>query len=97
MTENQQPPRPGKWPADDPVDLDAITQAAAEQQAEQEHGEQYAQYWGDRAWNELVLENIRLHLERQPSTTAIRNAERRWKDAITHLADELINTRRTER
>jgi len=98
VTENQQPPRrPGEWPADTHVDLDVIEQAITEQQAEQEHGEQYARRQGERAWNELVLDNIRIDLERQPSPATIRAAANRWKNAITHLADELINTRRTER
>lgn len=97
MTENQQPSRPGAWPIPDPVDLDAIAPATAERQAEQEHGEQYARLQADRAWTQLVLDNIRLDLERHPSTATIRAAEHRWKNAITQLADELINTRRTER
>lgn len=97
MTENQQPPHPGTWPTEHPVDLDALDQALTERQAEQDHGDQYARYWADRAWTQLVLDNIRLDLHRQPSTTTIRAAEHRWKNAITQLADELINTRRNER
>jgi len=97
VTENQQPPRPGAWPVPEPVDLDALTPDASAKQAEHEHGTQYARYWADRAWTQLVLDNIRLDLHRQPSTTTIRAAEHRWKNAITQLADELINTRRNER
>lgn len=97
MTENQQPPPSGDWPVEHPVDLDAIERAIADDQAEQEYGERYARTQGDHAWNELVLDNIRLDLERQPNTATIRAAEARWKNAITNLADELINTRRNER
>lgn len=98
MTENQHPPKPsGDWPVTHPVDLDATDQATTDEQAEQERGMQYARYWGDRAWNELVLDNIRLDLERHPNPATIRAAADRWKNAITNLADELINTRRNER
>lgn len=96
MTENQPPLRPGTWPIENPVNLDALDHTA-DQQAEHEHGEQHARYWADRAWNELVLDNIRLDLNRQPSPATIRAAATRWKNAITQLADELINTRRNER
>lgn len=96
MTENP-PPKPiGDWPVTHPVDLDAIGQDT-DGQPDQEHGEQYTRYWGDRAWNELVLDNIRIDLERHPSPATVRAAATRWKDAITNLADELINTRRNER
>ncbi|MGA6223506.1 hypothetical protein ACPESV_24610 [Streptomyces umbrinus] len=62
MTENPQPARrPGGWPVTHPVDLDAIGQATAEQQAEHEYGEQYARYWAAVAWNELVFDITRLH------------------------------------
>jgi hypothetical protein len=98
VTENQQPPhRPGEWPAPEHVELDAIEQAIADDQAEQEHGEQYARSRGDHAWNELVLDNIRLDLNRHPDPATIQAAATRWKNAITNLAEELINTRRNER
>lgn len=92
MTENQQP-RPGTWPTE-PVDLDADT---AERQAEQEHGAQYTRLQAERAWNQLVLDNIRIHLDRQPSPAAVQAAATHWKTAITQLADELITTRRNAR
>lgn len=78
MTGNQQPRRPGEHPVPHPVDLDAIAQAHAEQQAEQEHGEQYARLQAAAAWNELVLDNIRLDLAKQPSTTCKRARARWW-------------------
>lgn len=94
MTENQHP-RPGAWPTE-PVDIDALNPATAERKAEQEHGAQYARLQAEHAWNQLVLDNIRLHLNQQPSPAAIRAAATTWKNAITQLADELI-TRRNER
>jgi hypothetical protein len=96
VTENQHPQRPGTWPVREPVDLDTLTPAPTAQ-AEREHGEQYARYQADRAWNELVLDNIRLDLERQPSPATVQAAATRWKNAITQLADELTTTRRNER
>lgn len=61
MTENQQSARQiGGWPAQHPVDLDAIERATAERQAEQEYGERYARYWAAVAWNELVFDITRL-------------------------------------
>lgn len=88
MTENPQP-HTGRWPVPEPVDLDAIEQA--------DQGELYVQRAAERALHEMVLGSIRHHLDQQPSTSAIRAAATRWKTEITNLADELINTRRTER
>lgn len=62
-----------------------------------DHDELYMQRAQERALWEMVLGSIRHHLDQQATATAVRAAERRWKDAITNLADELINTRRTER
>jgi hypothetical protein len=63
VTETPHPPRrTGEWPVTHPVELDAIErQAAAEQQAEQEHGERYARYWRAVAWNELVFDNTQIN------------------------------------
>lgn len=96
MTENPRPQRPGEWPGDR-VDLAAAEQAIAEDQAEQEHGEQYMRLAQEHARHELVLDSIRFDLQQQPNAACLRAAERRWKNAITNLADELINTRRNER
>lgn len=66
MTENPEPQPPaGGWPVTEPVDLDAMNRALDEQQAEREHGENYVRERGDLAWEELVLDNIRIDLERQ--------------------------------
>lgn len=88
MTNNPQPPT-GHWPVTEPVDLDALEQA--------DQGELYVQRAAERALHEMVLGSIRHHLNQQPSPSAIRAAATRWKSDITNLADELINTRRTER
>jgi len=89
VTDNpEQHRRPGEWPAIQPVDTDEHDYA--------DHDQLYVQRAQERALWEMVLGSIRHHLDQQP-TTAIRAAERRWKNAITNLADELINTRRTER
>lgn len=83
MTENpEQQRRPGEWP----VTTD-----------DTDHDQLYMQRAQERALWEMVLGSIRHQLDQQPTTTAVRAAERRWKNAITNLADELINTRRTER
>ncbi|WP_405960769.1 hypothetical protein OG235_27785 [Streptomyces sp. NBC_00024] len=88
MTENPEQHRhPGEWPTQ-PVDLDA---------AETDHDELYVKRAQERALREMVLGSIRHDLDQQPSPTAIRAAATRWKNAITDLADELINTRRNER
>jgi hypothetical protein len=90
VTENpQQSRQPGEWPVPQPVELDEHAYA--------DHDELYVQRAQEHALREMVLGSIRHHLDQQPSTGAIRAAERRWKNAITNLADELINTRRTER
>lgn len=86
MTEDQHPPRrPGEHPVTEPVDLDAI-ERAAEQQAEREHGEQYAELQAARAWNQLVLDNIRIDLARQPNATCKRSRARWW---ITGVLNQL--------
>lgn len=88
MTENPtQHRRTGEWPIQ-PVDLDAD---------QTDHDELYVKHAQERALHEMVLGSIRHDLNQQPTPGAIRAAARGWKDAITNLADELINTRRTGR
>jgi hypothetical protein len=78
--------RPGEWPTL-PVDTDAT---------ETDHDQLYVKRAQERALHEMVLGSIRHDLTQQPTDSAIRSAATRWKNAITNLADELINTRRTE-
>lgn len=88
MAENPaQHRRPGEWPVR-PVDFDA---------PDTDHDQLYVKRAQERALHEMVLGSIRHDLDQQPSPAAIRAAATSWKNAITHLADELINTRRTER
>jgi hypothetical protein len=78
---------PGEWPVQ-PVRTDT---------AETNHDELYVKRAQERALHEMVLGSIRHDLNQQPTPSAIRTAATRWKNAITQLADELINTRRNER
>lgn len=89
MTENPRPPHPGEWPTD-PVDLDALAQAHAERQAEYEHGEEYARLRAAIAWNELVLDNIRIDLERQPNAACKRNRARWWIRGVLAQLDTAL-------
>lgn len=91
MTENPQPPhRPGEYPVSDPVDLDAIVHAHAERQAEQESGDEYARRRAAVAWNELVLDNIRIDLERQPSEACKRTRARWWIRGVLAQLDTVL-------
>lgn len=90
MTENQQPRRPGEHPVAHPVDLDAIERAHAEQQAEREHGERYAELQAARAWNQLVLDNIRIDLTRQPNATSKHSRARWWIRGVLAQLDTAL-------
>jgi hypothetical protein len=90
VTENQQPEhRPGAWPTGEPVDLDALRAAHAEQ-AEHEHGEQYADLQAAIAWNELVLDNIRIDLTKQPSDACKRTRARWWIRGVLAQLDAAL-------
>lgn len=91
MTEDQRPPRrPGEHPVTHPVDLDATERAIAEEQAEQEHGDEYARLRAAVAWNELVLDNIRLDLERQPTAASKRTRARWWIRGVLAQLDTAL-------
>lgn len=86
MTENQPPHRPGEWPTTKPVDHDALREALTERQAEHAHGEHYASLQAAIAWNELVLDNIRIDLAKQPTANCARNRARWWiRGVLTQL------------
>lgn len=89
MTENPRPQCPGEWPTDR-VDLDAVRQAHAERQAEHEHGEEYAHLRAAIAWNELVLDNIRIDLERQPNAACKRSRARWWIRGVLAQLDTAL-------
>jgi hypothetical protein len=91
VTENQQPPRrPGEYPVAHPVDLDAIARDHAERRAEHEHGEQHARLQAVIAWNELVLNNIRLDLAKQPNSTCARSRARWWIRGVLAQLDAVL-------
>lgn len=71
---------PGQWPITNPVDLDA---AEADEQ-----GAQHLALVKARAAFVMPMESIRVHLEEQPSLTAVRRAERQWKAQIGAAADK---------
>jgi len=87
VTENQQPPRrTGEWPTAEPVDLDALRAALAEHK----HGEQYARIQAAIAWNELVLDNIRIDLANQPTTSSARTRARWWIRGVLAQLDAVL-------
>ncbi|MEU1772622.1 hypothetical protein ABZ501_06395 [Streptomyces sp. NPDC019922] len=73
--------RPGQWPVDEPVDLDAVEG--------DDQGARHLQLVAEQARFHVVLGAIRADLEDQPSELCLRAAARRWQQAITQLADEL--------
>lgn len=91
MTENQQPEhRPGEWPTTEPVTPDAHRNALTDEQAEHEHGEQYARLQAAIAWNELVLNNIRIDLAKQPNNTCARHRARWWIRGVLAQLDAVL-------
>lgn len=106
MTENQQPRRPGEWPVPRtflPTEEEharaglpdqarwAVTLGSIRSHLECPHCRPTP------GMDHLELRSIRAHLNEQPSAQAIRTAARHWTEAITQLAEELINTRRNDR
>lgn len=73
--------RPGQWPVDEPVDIDAVEG--------DDQGARHLQLVGEQARFHVTLGAIRADLEAQPSEVCRRAAARRWQQAITQLADEL--------
>lgn len=71
--------QPGQWPVADPVNL--VTD-------EHDAHEQHLLFTAERARFALTLGSIRADLEEQPSERCVRDAARRWQNAITALADE---------
>lgn len=75
---SEQRRRPGEWPIRHPVDLDRG-----------DIGELRNRAAAERARFEMVISSIRASLEEQPSERAVRQAARRWNDAVTSVADEV--------
>lgn len=70
---------PGEWPVDEPVDLVPA--------------DMYAQRAAERARHELILDNIRTHLDEQPSRAAVYAAVRHWISDITALGEDVAKTK----
>jgi hypothetical protein len=81
----EQPPRPGAWPVEDPIDLDAIHADLDER--ERRHVAEAARF-------EMVLTSVRAQLEEQPSERCVRTAARRWNHAINATAEEVAKQHR---
>ena len=73
--------RPGQWPVDEPVDLDAL-------EADDDQGARHLALTKARAALVMPMESIRADLETQPSLACIRAAERRWKNEISAAANQ---------
>ncbi|MBC3988028.1 hypothetical protein H8N00_03755 [Streptomyces sp. AC563] len=67
--------RPGQWPVDKPITL-------VEPEPARRHTAARARFV-------VTLGAIRAALEEEPSEHAVRQAARRWQDALTALADEV--------
>ncbi|MGW2226826.1 hypothetical protein [Streptomyces formicae] len=81
--------RPGRWPVDEPADLDAI-----EHQAVDDQDELYLQRAQEKALHEMVLDSIRHDLDQQPSPGSVFVAARAWCARITAAADEISTAKR---
>ncbi|MFJ8081996.1 hypothetical protein ACIQ6Y_15430 [Streptomyces sp. NPDC096205] len=82
MTEH----RPGRWPVDGPVDLDALTPKTDD--------ELYMQRAAEKALHELVLDSIRHDLAQQPSPLTVLTAARNWCTRITAAAEDIAQAKR---
>jgi hypothetical protein len=79
---------PGPWPVEEPVDLDAAEQEAADAV------DLYVQRASEQALHEMVLDSIRHNLEQQPSPLTVITAARTWCNRITAAADEIAQAKR---
>ncbi|TXS30754.1 hypothetical protein EAO71_20385 [Streptomyces sp. ms191] len=70
---------PGQWPVPEPADLEA----------DDPQGAAHLALVAAQARFHVVLGSVRADLEEQPSPMAVLGAARRWKDAITAMADEV--------
>ena len=85
--------RPGRWPVDDPVDLDAIAASSAAVDTPSED-ELYVQRAAERALHEMVLDSIRHDLRQQPSPLTVLTAARNWCTRITAAAEDIAREKR---
>lgn len=73
---------PGRWPVDEPVDLDSLLDDEGPEVVA------YLKRQAEAARFHVTLGSIRADLDEQPSPMCVRAAARRWTEAITQLADE---------
>ncbi|MFC8433718.1 hypothetical protein [Streptomyces sp. NPDC057253] len=85
MTEH----RPGRWPVERPVDLDAleVEHTAAEDDL-------YVKRASEKALHELVMDSVRHDLEQQPSPLTVITTARNWCNRITAAAEEIARAKR---
>lgn len=55
----------------------------------------YVQRAAERARHELILDNIRAHLEEQPSPVAVLAAVRRWINDVIAAGDQVAKAKRS--
>ena len=82
--------RPGLWPVEHPVDLDAM---AGEHPASED--ELYVQRAAEKALHEMVLDSICHDLKQQPSPLTVLTAARNWCSRITAAAEEIAREKRS--
>ncbi|MFF9625416.1 hypothetical protein [Streptomyces griseosporeus] len=80
--------RPGQWPVDQPVGLDAPEHSPTED-------ELYMQRAAEKALHEMVLDSIRHDLDQQPSPMTVLTAARNWCTRITAAAEEIARAKRS--
>ncbi|GAA4999637.1 hypothetical protein [Streptomyces siamensis] len=80
--------RPGQWPVEQPVDLDAVDGAKAT------HDELYVKRAAEKALHEMCLDSIRHDLEQQPTGPSAQAKARIWCAHILALADDVAAAKR---
>jgi hypothetical protein len=75
--------RPGRWPVDQPVDLDTMADTV------EQGTQQYLKRTAEQARFHVTLGSVRADLEDQPSPMCVRAAARRWCEAITAMAEDV--------
>ena len=70
----------GECPPDRPIDL--VPE------------DMYMQRAAEHARHELILDNIRIHLEEQPTPVAVLSAVRRWINDVIAVGDKVAKTKR---
>jgi hypothetical protein len=83
--------RPGRWPVDEPVGLDALGGAGSGDGLD----ELYEKRAAEKALHEMVLDSIRHDLEAQPSPLSVLTAARNWCSRITAAAEDIARAKRS--